>query len=130
MSIPATTTAIATPAPEAQPEPAPLKGVKKPYLVGVLYYGGIDREHDQADRAAGRRIACPLLALWAAGGALDTWYGEEGGPLALWRVWADDVLGHAVQGGHFFPEEASGETAEALGRFLGDSGLIGGPHSG
>jgi haloacetate dehalogenase len=24
----------------------------------------IDREHDEADRAGGRRIACPLLALW------------------------------------------------------------------
>src|SRR5262245_3816095 len=38
---------------------------------------GIDRAHDQADRAAGRRIACPLLALWSAGGPLDTWYAAE-----------------------------------------------------
>ena len=27
---------------------------------------GIDRQHDEADRAAGRRIGCPLLFLWAA----------------------------------------------------------------
>src|SRR5215475_4486095 len=38
----------------------------------------IDREHDQADRAAGRRIICPLLVLWGAHGALDTWYRDEG----------------------------------------------------
>src|SRR5215468_6073846 len=45
----------------------------------------IDREHDQADRAAGRRIGCPLLVLWGAHGPLDTWYRDEGGPLALWK---------------------------------------------
>ncbi|MDR6854489.1 hypothetical protein [Variovorax guangxiensis] len=39
----------------------------------------IDRAHDQADLAAGRRIGCPVLALWGAGGALDTWYAGEGG---------------------------------------------------
>ena len=34
----------------------------------------IDREHDRTDRLGGRRIVCPLLALWSARGALDTWY--------------------------------------------------------
>ncbi len=47
----------------------------------------IDREHDRADRAGGRRIVCPLLVLWSASGALGTWYVEESGPLALWRAW-------------------------------------------
>jgi haloacetate dehalogenase len=78
----------------------------------------IDRAHDQADLAAGRRIGCPVLALWGAGGALDTWYSGEGGPLALWRAWTDDVQGHAIGAGHFFPEEAPGPTAEALRRFF------------
>jgi haloacetate dehalogenase len=79
----------------------------------------IDREHDRADRAAGRRIVCPLLVLWAAGGALDTWYAEEGGPLALWRTSATDVQGHSVDAGHFFPEAAPERTAEALHGFFG-----------
>ena len=35
---------------------------------------GLDRRHDQADRDAGRKIRCPVLALWSAEGALDTWY--------------------------------------------------------
>ena len=52
----------------------------------------IDREHDKADRATGRRIACPLLALWSAHGALDTWYVDESGPIALWQEWCDDHL--------------------------------------
>jgi haloacetate dehalogenase len=79
---------------------------------------GIDRVHDKADRAAGRRIACPLLVLWAAGGPLDTWYAAESGPVALWQRWCAHVRGHAVAGGHFFPEVVPHETAEALRSFL------------
>lgn len=78
----------------------------------------IDREHDRADRAAGRKINCPMLALWSAAGPLGTWYENDGGPLALWRQWADDVQGRGVDGGHFFPEEKPEETAAALRDFL------------
>jgi haloacetate dehalogenase len=79
----------------------------------------IDREHDMADRAAGRRIACSLLALWSANGPLGAWHAEEGGPIALWRAWGADVRGRPLDAGHFFPEEAPEETAEALRRFFG-----------
>jgi len=78
----------------------------------------IDRDHDRADRSAGRRIACPLLVLWSGPGPLGTWYADAGGPLGVWRAWADDVRGRAMNGGHFFPEELPDETAEALGRFM------------
>jgi haloacetate dehalogenase len=79
----------------------------------------IDREHDRADRAGGRRTVCPLLALWSAHGALGTWYVEESGPIALWQAWSDDVQGRPLDAGHFFPEEAPEQTAEALNHFLG-----------
>jgi haloacetate dehalogenase len=78
----------------------------------------IDRKHDREDRAAGRRITCPLLVLWSANGPLATWYTSESGPIGLWREWADDVRGHALDGGHFFPEEIPEQTVEALGRFF------------
>jgi haloacetate dehalogenase len=78
----------------------------------------IDREHDKADRASGRRMVCPLLVLWSAQGALDTWYIEESGPITLWRVWSDDVQGRALNAGHFSPEEAPEQTADALNRFF------------
>jgi haloacetate dehalogenase len=78
----------------------------------------IDREHDQADRSGARRIACPLLVLWSALGALETWYVEESGPIALWQAWSDDVQGHPLNAGHFFPEEVPEQTAEALNRFF------------
>jgi haloacetate dehalogenase len=78
----------------------------------------IDREHDAADRRAGRRITCPVLALWSGSGPLSTWYGDEGGPLALWREIADRVTGGPVDGGHFFPEQHPERTATALAEFL------------
>jgi haloacetate dehalogenase len=78
----------------------------------------LDRQDDQADREAGRRIDCPVLALWSGGGPLESWYTAAGGPLALWQAWAEDVQGHPVQAGHFFPEERPEETAAALRRFF------------
>jgi haloacetate dehalogenase len=90
----------------------------------------IDREHDMADRAAGRRIICPLLVLWAGRGPLNTWYAEEGGPIALWREWANDVQGQALEAGHFFPEEMSEQTTDALCGFLelSGAGVLNGLH--
>jgi haloacetate dehalogenase len=79
----------------------------------------IDRDHDAADRAAGHRIGCPVLALWSRGGPLSTWYSDDGGPLSLWRELADNVTGWPVDGGHFFPEEHPEHTAAALTDFLG-----------
>ncbi len=81
----------------------------------------LDREHDATDHEQGRRIVCPLLALWSAHGALENWYEDAGGPLALWRTWANDVHGFALEAGHFFPEEAPHQTAEALSRFFADT---------
>jgi haloacetate dehalogenase len=78
----------------------------------------IDVTHDQQDIATNRRIRCPLLALWSAGGAVDRWYEEEGGPLALWRRWAGDVRGRRMQGGHFFPEVHPEQTGDELQGFF------------
>lgn len=78
----------------------------------------IDRVHDAQDRAAGRKIQCPLLVLWSGTGPLGSWYADAGGPLGIWREWAGDVEGHAVPGGHFFPEELPGDTANLLEQFF------------
>jgi haloacetate dehalogenase len=99
---------------EALRDPAHIHAICEEYRAAAT----LDRAHDRADRENGRRIACPLLVLWSAGGALDTWYVQAGGPLALWRGWGDRVQGHPVSAGHFFPEEAPGQTAESLNHFL------------
>jgi haloacetate dehalogenase len=73
----------------------------------------IDRPTDAEDRAAGRRIRCPVLVHWG---------GEEGalsdGPLEVWRRWADDVRGAALASGHFIPEEAPEDLVASLLPFL------------
>ncbi|MBC8036164.1 MAG: alpha/beta hydrolase [Rhizobiales bacterium] len=78
----------------------------------------LDRAHDTADRNAGRSIQCPVLALWSAESALDEWYADAGGPLGIWRNWANDVRGRALAGGHFFPEQNPVETANELRSFF------------
>ena len=63
----------------------------------------IDRALDDADRAAGRRIAAPTRFVWAQNG----FPARTGDPLAIWRHWADHVTGTEIAGcGHFAMEEA------------------------
>jgi len=77
---------------------------------------GIDLEHDRASRAAGERIACPLLVLWGERGVVQRLFD----PLALWQAQCSAaVQGHALDCGHFIPEERPEDTAAALLRFLG-----------
>lgn len=99
---------------EALRDPAHVHAICEEYRAAAT----IDRDHDLADRARGHKIQCPLLALWSAGSAVDTWYAGQGGPLALWREYARDVQGASVEGGHFFPEQNPAATLEALRRFF------------
>lgn len=75
---------------------------------------GIDLEHDRADRAAGRRVGTPLLALWGANGIVQRCFD----PLAEWQRVATDVRGHALPCGHYIPEEAPDALLAAALPFL------------
>jgi haloacetate dehalogenase len=90
--------------------PATVHATCEDYRAGATY----DFELDEADRASGRRIECPVLALWAAHGQLPRWYDV----LAVWRDWAHDVQGGPIESGHFMAEEAPDATIEALRAFL------------
>jgi len=74
----------------------------------------IDFDLDAADLAAGRRIGCPMLALWGERGRLHD-------VVETWRKWAADVRGRALPCGHFLPEEAPGETLAELRTFFLES---------
>lgn len=99
---------------DALRDPARVHAICEDYRAAA----SIDRDHDREDLESGRRITCPLLALWADEGALTTWYKNEAGPLGLWRRWATDVRGAAVGGGHFFPEANPADTAARIRCFV------------
>lgn len=79
------------------------------YRAGATY----DFALDEADRGR-KRITAPLLALWGARGQVARWYDV----LAVWRDWADDVQGHAIDSGHYLAEEAPEATCASLHAFF------------
>lgn len=83
-----------------------------------------DRAIDAADRAAGRRIAAPLLFIWGRHG----FPASTGDPASVWRNWADTVSDVSVPTGHFAMEECPSAVATALTDFLtiGEGGGSGG----
>ena len=80
------------------------------------YRAGLESDGplDLADHAAGKRIRCPVLVLWALQDDLGDLYGDV---LAVWREWADDVRGRGIDCGHHIAEEAPAELAEAIENF-------------
>ena len=77
----------------------------------------IDHELDQHDINNGRHIACPVHFLW---GEKRGHGGPQGGkdPLAVWRRWANQVSGAAIDCGHFLPEEAPDRVIDEARCFL------------
>ncbi|WP_019995321.1 alpha/beta fold hydrolase [Aureimonas ureilytica] len=92
-------------------DPATVHGMVEDYRAGL----GIDRAHDEADRAAGRKLACPLLVLWSARDDLEQLHGDI---VEIWRGWAADVRGHSLDCGHHMAEEAPEELAADLAQFF------------
>jgi haloacetate dehalogenase len=96
-------------------EPARLSATCHDYRAGAT----ADLAHDIADMTAGRRIACPVLALWGAAGIPAKGPADPASsPLETWRRWAPDVRGAALDTGHFVPEEDPDGTLRALLAFL------------
>jgi haloacetate dehalogenase len=95
-------------------DPATVHAICEEYRAAAT----VDHQHDTADRGV-RRIGCPVLALWDPSGAVASWYGD---PIAVWREWADDVVGAPIPAGHFMAEEAPVETLDRLMPFLRGDG--------
>jgi haloacetate dehalogenase len=91
--------------------PETIHAMCEDYRAGVTF----DLALDEADRGS-KRIACPVLVLWGGRGRLPELYDDV---LDIWRGWADDVRGRALDCGHFLPEEAPEETLSELLRFFG-----------
>jgi haloacetate dehalogenase len=96
---------------EAIHDPATVHAMCEDYRAGL----GIDRAHDETDRAAGRRVRCPMLMLWSRRDDMELLYGD---PLAIWRDWADELRGGSIDSGHHMAEEAPDELVARLLQWL------------
>jgi haloacetate dehalogenase len=92
-------------------DPATVHAMLEDYRAGL----GLDRAADDADSAAGRTIACPVLVLWAIRDDLADLYGD---PLQVWRQWAPDLRGGPLDSGHHMAEEVPNALATELRSFL------------
>lgn len=96
-------------------DPARIHAACEDYRSGAT----TDPEHDRIDLAAGKRILCPVLALWGDAGIP----GKGASPLDLWRAtFAPQAQGQAIDSGHFLPEENPAATLAALTPFLAAPG--------
>jgi len=71
-------------------DPETIHGMLEDYRAGL----GIDRDHDEADRRAARKVQCPTLALWSLRDDLEQLYGDVLSGLAT----MDNTAGRAWPG--------------------------------
>ena len=89
-----------------------VKGMLGDYRAGLF----IDHLHDRDDRAAGRKLQCPVHVIWSKHDDLVDIYGDV---IAVWQRWATlAVTGQGIDCGHHMAEEAPDEVAAALHRFF------------
>lgn len=96
---------------EAINNPDTVRAMMEDYRAGLT----IDRELEDADKAEGRKIICPVLMVWARRDDMVNLYGD---PVAIWREWATDVRGCEIDSGHHLAEEAPDQLARQLLDFL------------
>ena len=72
----------------------------------------IDLVHDRKDLR--RKIRMPVLVLWGKQGVIERMFD----PLKDWREVARNVTGHALDCGHFLPEEKPQQVLSELRRFV------------
>jgi haloacetate dehalogenase len=86
--------------------PDVVRAMLEDYRAGL----SVDRQHEEADRAAGNRVRSPLLVLWSQRDDLEDLYGD---PLVIWRDWSDDVRGRRIDSA---PPHGRGSTRRTCRR--------------
>lgn len=96
---------------QATRDPDTVRAMLEDYRAGL----GIDRQHEEDDRRAGRTVACPTLFLWSSRDDMEDLYGD---PLAVWQPWVKDLQGVSIDSGHHVAEENPSALRTALINFL------------
>jgi haloacetate dehalogenase len=87
-------------------DPERVHGLCEDYRAGAY----ADFEHDKSDLDAGKKITTPLHVIWGSRGIAAA----GANPLDVWKSWAVQVTGEAVEAGHFMCEEAPHATQRAI----------------
>lgn len=101
-------------------EPARIRAFCEDYRAGAT----IDRELDEADARAGRRLSVPMHYLATAHNFAATSTAADSGPRQIWQGWAQNVSFSQVVAGHYPQEEAPQETTDALLAFFRAQGGV------
>ncbi|RFC69372.1 MULTISPECIES: alpha/beta fold hydrolase [Mesorhizobium] len=75
----------------------------------------LDLAFDKTDREAGRKIECPVLALWGS----NSHVGRHLKPIEAWSQWTDDLQGFDIPTGHYPAEQRPDLVLAALEDFFG-----------
>lgn len=80
------------------------------------YRAAVDEDlaADEADRAAGHKLDCPVLVMWPGS---ESALAER---VAIWRSWADDVSGARTSGNHLMMEDSPQQVIAALAKIRFD----------
>ena len=89
-------------------DPDTIRGMCNDYRAALTH----DMAHDSADLT--QRIGCPTLVLYGSDGAMGKHYDIA----QTWRPKCTEFQAQAIPGGHFFPDTAPQDTAEALKVFF------------
>jgi haloacetate dehalogenase len=92
-------------------DPATVHAMLEDYRAGL----GIDRQNDEADRAAGRKIECPTRVIWSTDDDMEEIYGDV---VAVWQPWCRQVDGHGIKSSHHVAEQAPDDLVRSLLDFL------------
>ncbi|MGA6166679.1 alpha/beta fold hydrolase [Amycolatopsis magusensis] len=91
---------------QALKSPSVVHAICQDYRAGVFF----DLEHDKEDKALGRTLDVPVLAMWQDPGEGPLPFD----PADVWRSWAPSATTKALACGHFLPEERPEEVVAAL----------------
>ncbi len=87
-------------------DPAQIHAMCEDYRAAATY----DLAVDEQDQVARRAIDCPVQVLWGARGPVGQIYDV----LDVWKSWAPDLRGKALECGHYLAEEQPEATAAEL----------------
>lgn len=77
----------------------------------------LDLDEARDDLKNARKLQCPLMVLWGKHGVIEKCFNA----VAEWEAVAArgaPVTGHAVDSGHYIPEQAPSEVVQAINEFL------------